>query len=78
MPSTFDVPGLTGAHKVDQPMIRRYIAEQTGISGRAVGRWMSLNEVSMHHFQGNQIQLVPNRIHDLHHTGSASVLRDGG
>jgi hypothetical protein len=71
----FDVPGLTGVHGTDQRLIRRFLAEQAGISRADVDRYLRVNDLRMHHFRGTTVQLVPAKIHQLHHTGAAAALR---
>jgi RHS repeat-associated protein len=73
----FEVPGLTGVHATDQPLIRAYLAEQAGITVEEVAEYLSSNELIMHHLGGNTVQLVPYNIHRLHHTGGAAALRGG-
>jgi hypothetical protein len=75
-PGVFGVPGLTGSHATDQPLIRKHLAAEAGISQAAVARWLAERQLRMHHFQGNIIQLV-GEIHRLHHTGAAAALRGG-
>jgi RHS repeat-associated protein len=41
--------------------------------------WMSNDSITPHHFQGNQIQLVPTKPHsNIRHSGTAHELRIGG
>ena len=74
-PGVFDVPGLTGVHATDQPLIRTFLAEQAGLSLGQVNRYLRANNLRMHHFKGITVQLVPANIHQLHHTGGAAALR---
>jgi hypothetical protein len=74
-PGVFDVPGVTGFHDTDQPLIRAFLAKQAGTTQAEVAKYLSENKLIMHHFQGTTIQLVPENIHRLHHTGGAAALR---
>jgi RHS repeat-associated protein len=71
----FEVPGLTGVHATDQPLIRAFLADQARISEAAVTRYLRANDLRIHHFRGSTVQLVPENIHQLHHTGGAAALR---
>ena len=71
----FEVPRLTGVHATDQQLIRAFLADQAGTSQAAVTRYLRANDLRMHHFSRNTVQLVPDNIHQLHHTGGAAALR---
>jgi hypothetical protein len=46
------------------------------MTDRQVAEWRRDNGLTYHHFAGNQLQLVPQRVHaPLAHQGSASELR---
>jgi len=72
-----EVPGLTGIHAVDQPLIVKHLAKNFGMSQAHIRQWLSIENLRMHHFQGAQVQLPDAAVHSLHHTGSASALRGG-
>lgn len=73
--STFEVPGLTGVHGTDRAIILRHMANQTGMSQRAIEQWQRTNKIVLHHAGGQTIQIVPTIVHLLHHTGGAQQLR---
>jgi hypothetical protein len=75
LPSCFNVSGLTGAHGSDRTLILQYMASKTGMSQRSIKRWLSTNDVRLHHAGGEAVQLVPGPIHNLHHSGGAQGLR---
>jgi hypothetical protein len=77
IPSTFSVPGLTGAHAADRTLMLQQMAAQSGMSQRAVQQWLSTNNVRLHHSGGQAVQIVPAPIHGLHHSGGAQQLRGG-
>jgi hypothetical protein len=77
IPGTFNVSGLTGAHAADRTLMLQSIASQSGISQRAVQQWLSANNARLHHSGGEAVQIVPARIHGLHHSGGAQQLRGG-
>ncbi len=76
-PGEFDVPGLIGDHNVDRSLILQKISNDTGLSKREIQRWLTVNDVRLHHLGGNTVQKVPKKIHDLHHSGGAQQLRMG-
>lgn len=75
-PGVFLVPGLKGDHKIDLKLIRDRIAEMAGISRAEVVRWQRMNDVRLHHFEGEIVQSPPNSIHQVHHTGGAAAIRN--
>jgi len=71
----FEVPGLVFEHTKDADIIRKYLAQEAGMTPNAVRKWLRQNKLSMHHFRGRIIQLVPERLHSaLHHTGPVGGL----
>jgi len=80
----FDVPGMTGDHSVDMPLIHEKIARDRGFLYRgkpnrsAAQRWLKEQDLVPHHTGGKRIDLVPKPIHDIHHTGGAAGLRQAG
>jgi hypothetical protein len=77
MHGSFNVSGMTGDAVADRALIIKHIANETSMSQRAVIRWASNNNVSLHHAGGESVQIVPNNTHALHHSGGAQQIRDG-
>lgn len=77
LPGTFRVAGLNGEHGADRRLMLQYMAGQTDMSQRDVERWLRQNDVRLHHAGGNSVQIVPTRIHALHHSGGAQSIRQG-
>lgn len=71
-----EVPGLTGDPKGDYNLAVSKIATDEGMSKAAVMRWLSENDLRIHHYKGNEMQLVPTDIHAIAHQGGASGLRN--
>lgn len=76
-PKSFEVTGMTGSPSGDRRLMIDSIAETTGMSKRSVERWLRSNDVRLHHAGGNQVQIVPEPVHRLHHSGGAAKLRNG-
>ena len=74
-PAIFNVPGLTGIHDVDKRKMIRYITEQTGMTPAAVKEWLADSPVELHHSGGDSGQIVPEKVHWLHHSGGSLELR---
>jgi hypothetical protein len=55
----------------------QHMASETGLSQRKIKNWLSTNNVALHHAGGDLVQIVPIKIHQLHHSGGAQKLRDG-
>jgi hypothetical protein len=69
------VPGLSGK-KGDTALVIKQLAKQEGMTEAAVERWLADNDLVIHHFGGDEVQIVPERLHGaLHHQGGASELR---
>ncbi len=75
IPSSFSVPGLAGEHAADRILILQYMAAKSGMSQREIKRWLSTNNVRLHHVGGDAVQIVPANVHSLHHSGGAQQLR---
>lgn len=72
-----DVPGMTGVHRTDMPLIHQAVADEKGLANQTAGRnWLSREGLTPHHAGGNAVQLVPTELHDgVRHTGGANDLR---
>jgi hypothetical protein len=77
VPKQFNVSGMTGDHAHDRRLMIEHIASQANMSRRAVSRWQSMQDVALHHAGRDLVQIVPSRIHSLHHSGGAHQLRGG-
>jgi hypothetical protein len=81
-----EVPGLTGEHATDMPMIRRAIADYKGLAKggspsakeKAALDWLrdapdgyGGKGLRPHHAGGNKIQLIPRDVHKVQHTDVA-------
>ena len=75
LPSSFDVPGLTGNHAADRTLMLQHMSANTGMTQREIQRWLSTNNVRLHHSGGDAVQIVPANVHSLHHSGGAQQLR---
>lgn len=76
-PGTFEVSGLTGNPKGDYRAALSKLAEQEGMTQKAVAKWLTENKLTIHHYKGSELQLVPSDLHGgLAHQGSASALRN--
>ena len=73
----FEVPGLTGVHAVDMPIIHQEAALRYGLpSPNAAKSWLSRMGLTPHHAGGNSVELVPTQLHDgVRHSGGAVLLR---
>jgi len=74
-PGEFEVPDLMGDHQFDRTLMIQKMSGDTGLSQRAIKRWLSQKEVELHHAGGTIIQIVPKKIHGLRYSGSARQLR---
>ncbi|QNA82920.1 LysM peptidoglycan-binding domain-containing protein [Sphingomonas sp. So64.6b] len=77
LPGKFEVPGLTGDHGADRTLMLQQMSRETGLSQRAIQRWLSTENVALHHAGGDAVQIVPEAVHGLHHSGGAQQLRGG-
>lgn len=75
-PGVFEVPGLTGNPKGDYNAAVAKIAEQEGMTKKAVREWLDENALQIHHYKGDEMQLVPADLHKVAHQGGASELRN--
>jgi RHS repeat-associated protein len=75
-----DVPGMTGEHRTDMPLIHQAVADEKNLKNQTAGRnWLSEEGLTPHHAGGSKVQLVPTKLHDgVRHTGGASDLRTNG
>ncbi len=74
----FNVPGMTGDHATDMPLIHQAVAKQQGLPNQTAGKqWLSDQGLTPHHSGGTSVQLVPTDLHDgVRHMGGASELRN--
>ena len=72
-----EVPGMTGVHRTDMPLIHDAVAKEYGLPNQTAGKNMlSTERITPHHAGGNTVNLVPTDLHDgVRHTGGASDLR---
>jgi RHS repeat-associated protein len=75
---SLDVPGLTGVHNHDWPLICEQLAREQGLpSISAARRWLQQQGLALHHAGGDTVQLVPLDLHDgVRHLGGAWELRN--
>jgi hypothetical protein len=75
-PGTFRVKGLTGNGQEDYVASVQKLAAQEGMTPGECQQWLSENRLRLHHFSGDEMQIVPERLHGtLGHQGSAVELR---
>lgn len=72
-----EVPGMTGVHRTDIPLIHQAVANEFSLPNQTAGlNYLSQSELTPRHAGGNSVQLVPTALHDgVRHTGGASDLR---
>jgi hypothetical protein len=76
-PGVFDVSGLTGDGRADYSAAVAQLADQEGMTFRECQQWLSKNELRLHHYGGDEMQIVPERLHGaLGHQGSATEKRE--
>lgn len=73
-----DVPGMTGVHDTDMPLIHKAVADKYNLANQTAGKeWLSERELTPHHARGTSVQVVPTKLHGgVRHTGGASDLRN--
>ena len=75
-PGTFEVQGLTGDPYDDYTNAISALAAQEGMLFQECHLWLTNNSLRLHHFSGNEMQIVPERLHGaLGHQGSAVEMR---
>ncbi|MBV9757509.1 MAG: hypothetical protein JO047_10680 [Alphaproteobacteria bacterium] len=74
-PGTINVEGLTGDSAADRAATIRALAEREGIEPEEMEQWLADNQQRLHHFGGDEMQVVPRRLHELFHQGGAQELR---
>jgi len=77
---------LTGIHVDDAPIMIKTIADEKGWTQRQVRDWLKEEHLSLHHAGGNEIQLIPRKLHGdpsaippiqgIRHMGAAYDLRN--
>jgi hypothetical protein len=77
LPEAFSVPGMTGDHGADRELMVEWMSQKANMSKSAVKSWLKANKVRLHHVGGDNVQVVPKAVHDLHHSGGAQQLRGG-
>lgn len=71
---SFSVEGLVFKHTKDARTIVKQLAQEAGISQKQVRKWLAQQDVRMHHFKDDIIQLTPTPLHTgVHHTGSRAL-----
>jgi hypothetical protein len=71
---SFSVEGLVYDHAKDARTIVKQLANESGMTQKAVRKQLAKQDVRMHHFKGDVIQLVPTKLHTgIHHTGSRAL-----
>lgn len=71
---SFSVEGLVYQHKKDARTIVKQLAQESGMTQLAVRKWLAQQDVRMHHFKDDIIQLTPTKLHTgVHHTGSRAL-----
>jgi hypothetical protein len=74
-PGTIHVNGLNGG-RGDFPLADAQLGQEAGMTEEQVRQWRQAHGLTYHHYAGDELQLVPQRIHaPLAHQGSASELR---
>jgi hypothetical protein len=70
-PGIIEVEGLGHNRKYDVDLTIKSLAEREYLDEAAVKNWLKENRIDLHHFSGNEMQLVPERLHRaLGHQGS--------
>jgi hypothetical protein len=73
-PGSFSVKGLIYEHAADARTTIRHLANEAGMTPAEVISWLAAQDVRMHHFEGNTMQLVPTSLHTgIHYTGSRGL-----
>jgi hypothetical protein len=75
IPKQFEVPGLTGDHDADKTAMVGYMAKRLGRTHKFIKNWLLENEVDLHHAGEISVQIVPDKIHKIPHSGGAQKLR---
>jgi hypothetical protein len=70
----FSVLGMLGDDG-DPTLIIQHIAIEAKMTTTEVRNWLRKRKLIMHHSGGDRVQLVPRKIHGLHHSGGALGLR---
>lgn len=75
---TIDVPGMTGVHDTDMPLIHRTYAEAHELANQTAGRTALSNAgLTPHHAGGSTVHIVPTQLHaNVRHNGGAAELRN--
>src|SRR5271165_2736946 len=74
-PGTINIEGLTGDSAADRAATIRSLAEREGVEPEEMEQWLAENQQRLHHFGGDEMQIVPRRLHELFHQGGAQELR---
>lgn len=71
---SFPVEGLVFEHAKDARTIVKQLAQESGMTQKTVRKWLAQQDVRMHHFKDDIIQLTPTKLHTgVHHTGSRAL-----
>jgi hypothetical protein len=74
-PGTVEVDGLTGDSAADREATIQALADREGVDYEQMQQWLTDNRQRLHHFGGNEMQIVPEKLHSIFHAGGASELR---
>jgi hypothetical protein len=74
-PGTVEVDGLTGDSAADREATIQALADREGVDYEQMEQWLADNRQRLHHFGGNEMQIVPEKLHSIFHAGGASELR---
>jgi hypothetical protein len=58
-PGVFDVSGLTGNGRADYSAAVEQLASQEGMTFRECQEWLGENKLRLHHYGGDEMQIVP-------------------
>jgi hypothetical protein len=76
-PGILEVEGLTGDPRLDYAAAVNELAAREGMTPADCIEWLRKNGLRIHHYGGNEMQIVPKRLHSaLKHQGSAVELRE--
>lgn len=74
-PGTLEVQGLIGDGRKDYWTTVEQLSKQEGITPAECQQWLRDNDLRLHHYSSNEMQIVPGRLHEeLAHQGSRKEL----
>src|SRR5208282_593807 len=68
LPSTVKVD-YSGASRADRDLAVRSLANQTGLTQTEINRALSANDLVIHHYYEGEMQIVPEGLNQLSHSG---------